>query len=357
MRKALLCWCVALILGFAVFSIASADEPAPKVIKVGISPVISSAGFYLAQERGYFKEQGLNVEIIEFGSSGAEILPVLASDQLQVGGGSVSPALFNAIKGGVAVKVVADKALIDPLSAHDAILVRKDLIAGGKVKGPADFKGLKVAVGSPGKTNILTLGLERFLKEGGLTLADVELVAVEYPQMVTALASGHVDAACAIEPFIAKAVDIGAAVRFRGYETLMPNFQVAVVYYGEKFMKERPDDAKKFVLAYIKGLRDYINAFRYDEGKDAVIADLIRVLKVKERPLYDKMSITGFNPDGFADKKTIKEAQDWYVANGLVKEKVDMESVVDDSFCTWAVQKLGHYDTPKKKAYFKDDKK
>ena len=86
-----------------VFALGQA-EPLQKV-KVGISPVISSSAFYLAKMRGYFTEQGLDVELIPFGKSGPAIIPFVATDQFQVGGGSVSPGMFNAIAQGN--KVVA----------------------------------------------------------------------------------------------------------------------------------------------------------------------------------------------------------------------------------------------------------
>ncbi len=318
-------------------------------IKVGVSPVISSSGFFLAQERGYFKELGLDVEIMQFGKSGAAILPVLASGDLQVGGGSLSPGVFNAVKSGVGVKIVADKASIDPNDAHDAIILRKDLFDSGKVKSAKDFKGLKVGLASAGKTNILAIGLERFLKRGGLTLDDVTIVSVSFPEMVAAIDSKNIDAACPVEPFIAKAVDMGSAVRFHGFEETIPNYQVAVVYYGEGFIKDRPEDAKKFMLAYVKGLRDYINAFRYNVGRKEVVEDLTRVLKVKDAALYDKMRPTGFNPDGYVNAASIAEAQDWFAGHGMVKEKIDVnKQLIDNSFCDYAVEIIGPYKPPKK---------
>jgi len=333
-----------------VFSgVAFAKDKTVKPIMVGLAPTTSGSGFYLAKVRGYFKEQGLNVKIAEFGKSGAEIFPLLAADKLQVGGGSLSPGLFNAVHQGIGARVVADKALIDPKDSHDAILVRKDLVDSGKVKTGKDFKGLKVAMASPGLTNGMSMGLVRFLALHGLTEKDVKIVSIPYPQMVGALQYGQVDAACAIEPFIAKAVDMGAAVRFHGFEETIPNFQVAVVYYSEGFMKNRPDDARKFMVAYVKGLRDYINAFRHGVDTDRTIDDLSSVLKVKEKSLYRKMRAVGFNPDGYVNKKAMDEGQDFWFNHGYVKVKVPVENVVDDAWCDYAVKVLGKYQPPTKK--------
>ncbi|MDP8223442.1 MAG: ABC transporter substrate-binding protein [Candidatus Lernaella stagnicola] len=326
---------------------AGAPPQAAAPIKVGVSPVVSSAGFYLAKLRGYFDEQGVNVELLSFGGSGPEIIPFVASNQFQVGGGSVSPGMFNAIAQGNEVKIVADKAKIDPDDAHDAFLVRQDHIDSGRYRTPADLKGMTIGLASKGRTNILVIGLERMLKKHGLTLNDVELVGAPFPTQLAALNGKRIDAACSIEPFVAKAEQAKLAKRVWGYEEVTPGFQVAVVFYSPRFAKERRADAEKFMIAYIKGLRDYINAFRYGIGTESVIADLAKVLKVKDKSLYRRMRVTGFDPNGGVDKQSIAEAQDWFAAQGLIPHTVKVDGIVDDSFWKKAVEVLGDFQPPK----------
>lgn len=341
---------LAIIVVIAVFSAAwlvGVNAAPDNVIKVGVSPVISSSAFYLAELRGYFAEQNLKVELVPFGKSGPEIIPLVASDQFQVGGGSVCPGMFNALAQGIKLRIVADKAKIDPEGAHDAFLVRQDLIDSGRYKTGADLKGMTIALASPGRTNILAIGLERYLQKHGLTLNDVELVGVPFPGQLAGLAGKQLDAACSIEPFVAKAEAAKIAKRVWGYEDVTPGFQVATVFYSEKFSTERRDEAQRFMVAYVKGLRDYINAFRYNQGTEGVVDDLVKVLGVKDKDLYAKMRVTGFDPDGFVDKPSIGEAQDWFAAQGLVEKKVSINDIVDDSFCQYAVRQLGAFSAPK----------
>ena len=63
------------------------SKPAAEVVKVGSSPVLSSAGIFLALEKGYFKEEGIEVELVPFAGSSAPMLPLLAKGELDVGGG------------------------------------------------------------------------------------------------------------------------------------------------------------------------------------------------------------------------------------------------------------------------------
>jgi len=83
------------------------------LIKVGASPVVSSSGIFIAQEKGYFKDLGLNVEITPFRSSGASMTILLAKGDLDVGGGNLSTGLWNAINQGLGIKLVADKGHIE----------------------------------------------------------------------------------------------------------------------------------------------------------------------------------------------------------------------------------------------------
>lgn len=340
---------LALLTSLAVFVGIAGAQKSDKIV-VGVAPTTSSSGLYLAALRGYYKEQGLDVELMDFGASGAQMLPLIASDKLQVGGGSVTPGIFNAVARGSRIKIVGDKALIkkNPDESHVAVMVRKDLVDSGRWKTPKDFKGMKVAMGSPGKTNAHIIGFDRLLRKHGLTLNDVELFGVEYPAQVAALTGKQVDAACGLEPFVAKMVDMKVADRVVGMGETMPDFQVAVIFYSQDFAEKRPEDAKKFMVAYAKGLRDYINAFEYNIGTEGVIDDLIKVLKVKDKALYDRMRVVGFDPDACVDKQTIGEAQDWYFGEQQVEKKVPVDDLVDNSYCEYARQVLGEFKRPAK---------
>src|SRR5690242_21412395 len=98
-------------------SSAAASAPAPLAplnpavpvrlgIKIGAS--MSDAGIYLAQDRGYFQEQGLEVDYVNF-DAGSRMIAPLAQDQIDVAAGATSAGLFNAWSRDIPIKVVADK--------------------------------------------------------------------------------------------------------------------------------------------------------------------------------------------------------------------------------------------------------
>jgi len=221
--------------------------------------------------------------------------------------------------------------------------VRQDHVDSGRYKGPKDLRGMKVAMGSPGYTNCMIIGLDRLLVKHGMSIADVEVIGVKYPAMIGALRAKQVDAACALEPFVAKAEQMGLAKCVQGLGETMPNFQVAVIFYSPDFAEKHRADAEKFMIAYAKGLRDYKNAFEHGVGTEGVINDLVKVLKVKDRDLYKKMRVVGFHPDACLDMEDIAEAQEWYNAHDQVPNKVNLDELVDNSFCEHVRKTLGEF--------------
>src|SRR5215813_13812435 len=121
--------------GFFLAALAIAGSPAaaqtaplnPRVaIKVGAIGAVSDAGIFIAQEKGYFTDEGLDVELVSF-KAAPQILPAIATGEVQVSGSAVTPALFNAFARGIGMKLVADKGQVAKGFGFAAIVIRSDL--------------------------------------------------------------------------------------------------------------------------------------------------------------------------------------------------------------------------------------
>jgi len=270
------------------------------------------------------------------------MIPLLGTGKLDVGAGAPSVGLFNAITRDVPLKIVADKGNLAPGHGYEAMIVRKALWDKGTIRSPSDLKGQTIAIASRGIVPEVTL--DTFLRTGGLTVNDVKIVTLPFPDMVTALANGAVDLANAIEPFATQAVARGVGVIWHRTDEIAPNKQVGVILYGPDFAR-KTDVARRFMLAYIKGARDYNDAFI--KNQPAARADLVRILArntpVKDLSLYDRMVMPGMDPNGKVNVKSLSTDQDWFLQYGGQKQRVDLRSAVDSSFTDWAVQKLGPY--------------
>jgi NitT/TauT family transport system substrate-binding protein len=334
----------ALVAGAAVLVAGAAQAQALAEVRLGTNLVISDAPFFIAERKGYFKAHGLAVKLINF-DSGPKMIAPLGSGQLDVAAGATSAGLFNAVARGIDIKIVADKGTAIPGASYMPIIVRKQLVDSGKVKGAKDLKGLKVAEagqgGSPGST------LNEALKKAGLKYGDVVHVHnMGYPQHVSALQNGAVDASVTTEPSLTQALEQGIAVRLPG-EDAYPNQQVAVLLYGGEFIKKQPDVARRFMVAYLKGVRDYNDALKDGRFTGSAADEVVKIIaqdsNVKDAALIRKMTANGCNPDGRVNEASLRTDLQFFREAGYLQGNVTVEQLVDHSFVDAALNVLGAY--------------
>ncbi|MBI5909338.1 MAG: ABC transporter substrate-binding protein [Betaproteobacteria bacterium] len=337
----------ATLIGIATLAgpgLAGTQAQAATTVRVGITNSSSDVGFFIAEKKGYFLQEGINVTYTPFDSAAKMVAP-LGVGQLDVGGGSSSAGLFNAAARGIPIKIVADKGSSPPGHGYVPLLVRKDLVISGRVKSFHDLKGLKVAGSSPGISTAVMMN--EALKKGGLTYSDVTMVSMGFPQHVLALQNKAIDASLTTEPSATAAVINGAAVRFAGNDEIYPYHQVAVVLYGGIFIKDNPEVARKFMRAYVRAVRDYNDALK--DGKltgpkaDEIIAILVEFTNIKDPNVYRTIVTPGNNPDGKVNEASLRKDFQFYKEQGLIEGDVSVEQVVDNSFAEAAVKELGAY--------------
>jgi NitT/TauT family transport system substrate-binding protein len=311
-------------------------------LQVGLVVSVSDAGFFIANDKGYFKDQGIELEISRFDSA-ARMVAFLGTGQLDLGGGAPGAGLFNAIARDIPLKIVADKGHIAPGHGFEAIIVRKDLWDKGGFKSAADLRGKKVALSS--RDIVPEVDLDTFLRSGGITINDVNVVTMAFGDMQAALSNGSIDAVQAIEPFVTQIVEKGIGVIWKRNDEVVSRQQVAVVLYSPKFASYNPGLARKFVLAYLKGVRDYNDAFvkKDPAAKKEVVQILIRNTPVRDAALYDKMVMPGLDPQGRVNLDALNGQQNWFLGKGSQKTRVDLSKAVDNQYVDWAVKQLGVY--------------
>jgi NitT/TauT family transport system substrate-binding protein len=308
-------------------------------LHVGLVVSVSDAGFFIANEKGYFRDQGIEIEIERF-ESAARMVPFLGTGQLDIGGGAPGAGLFNAIARDIPVKIVADKGHIAPGHGFEAIIVRKDTADKARIKSAADFRGMKIALSA--RDIVPEVDLDTFLRTGGLTINDVNVVTMAFGDMGVALGNGSIDAAQAIEPFVTQIVEKGLGVILKRNDEVVQYQQVAVVLYSPKFASYNPGLARKFMLGYLRGVRDYNDAFVKKDpvAKKEVVQILIRNTPVKDPTLYDKMVMPGLDPKGRVMLDSLVGQQNWYLNKGTQKTRVDLGKAVDTQYVDWAVKQL-----------------
>lgn len=320
---------------------APTDRPlSPRVaLKVGALGALSDAGIFIALERGYFSDEGLDIELVGF-KAAPQILPALASGEVPVSGAAVSASLFNAIRRDVGLKLVADKGQVSKGFGWAAIAIRPDLAPA--IKQFSDLKGRRIAVPGKGATSTTQLGMALAL--GGLAPSDIEFVELGIPEMVAGLGNKAIDAATLLEPFIASAVANNIAVRWKGMEDFLPfKGQNGVIVYSEAFATKQPEAARRWMVAYLRGTRAYVDSVVRGVARDEVHAILAKHTAVKNPALFATMAPTGFDPNGRLELASIEADQDWFIKLGLQAERGDLSRIVDYSYVDYAVARLGRW--------------
>jgi NitT/TauT family transport system substrate-binding protein len=315
----------------------------PVTVRVGALASGSDAGIFIAHDRGYFAEEGLAVEIVNFGNTADQIAAAFAG-QLEVATGTLAANIFNAVARGVNLRVVADKGSTpSPEWDFAPVMIRKELIDSGRVRDYADLRGLSFGRASA-RGNISEIILVQALAKAGLTLDDVNTTPLSFPDMVVAFANGAVDGGVVIEPFAARIEGMGTAVRWQGSADFYGNQQIAVIIYGPGLVEERQEAGRRWMTGYVRGVRDYNDAFGPKrKDRDAIVDILIKHTAVKDRATYDQMRPPGLDPDGKVQVQALRDDYAYYEQVGLVRDRIEPTSVLDTSFAEYAVQRLGPY--------------
>jgi NitT/TauT family transport system substrate-binding protein len=313
---------------------------APTAVRAGVIGSSSDAALYLAAERGYFQQQGLAV-ILEPIRSATDVVAALGTGALDAAGGGLNPGLFNALHRGVAVRIVADKGTLRAGFGYESFMVRRDLLDSGRFADYRDVRGLKVALNN--LASIEAFLLARVLDQAGLRQDDVEVVQLSFADQLAAFGNRAIDASTLIEPFVARAEDSNLATSFVTLDKLALDQQLSVLMYGSALVQGGPEIGRRFMVAYVQGVRDYNDAFLHGQGTDAVIDVLTRETTIKDAALWRRITPPGLNPNGSASRESIAQVQDFFIAQGHVPERVEMDQLLDNSYVEYALQRLGPY--------------
>jgi NitT/TauT family transport system substrate-binding protein len=307
----------------------------------------SYLAFYLAVDKGYFQEEGLDLELTPINVT-PDLFAALASGQIDVGGSGADPALFNAVARGVETKIVAQFGAATPTSRGLCVLVRKDLVDSGRYREPSDLKGMSVAVPTP--TSSSAFYLERALARAGLRIDDVTMTSLPFPEMNVALANKAIDAAVQVQPFVMQAENEGVAQVVYTAGEFAAGFPSLVLLMADNFTRSQPEAARRFLVAFLRGQREVSATFDRGTGnKNEIYESLAKYTPIKDPGLNDALARTGiFNGmmvNGDIGVAQLDEFQDFFVRVGAQQEKLDLGKVIDRTYVDYAIQQLGRVPT------------
>jgi NitT/TauT family transport system substrate-binding protein len=303
---------------------------APIELKVGIRPYLLSAPLFIAEEEGYFSEQGLRVEFVQLpGTSTSQSLPVLARGKIDAIVGSVNVGLLNTLASGAPIRSVADVSHLERGRCnHLALVARRTLTERGELARPDQLRNRRIAINPMSHWGYL---IEVLLEEGGLSLEDVQVVTVPLPAMVQGLNEGAIDLAATSEPWVTHMRRAGHMPAPLGD---LPEFQISTLLYGPTLLRENRDAGRRLMRAYLKGVR------QYREGKTPRNLEIVSRRTGLDSALLREACWPSVRKDGRVDTGSVLAFQSWAIRKGWLSSSVGEQAFWDPEFIEQAGRTL-----------------
>jgi NitT/TauT family transport system substrate-binding protein len=321
-----------------VMMLASGAAGAAEPLRLGLLHTLSPAPFYIAQERDYFRDAGVDLTF-RFFEAAQPIAAAAVAGDIDVGVTALTGGFFNLAEKG-ALKVIGGGMHEQPGYQGSAILASNNAFAAG-LTAPAKLGGHSFAITQYGSSFHYMLGriaeAEQF-DASSVTLRPVQQIA----NMVAAVASNQVDATIAIAS-MAKPLAASGQAHIIGWAGDIVPYQITAVFTTARMTEQRADLLRRFARAYQKGVADYRAAFLRLDAQGHPIADATTDAVI---PLIAKYVFTGdpdarakilagvgyYDDGGALDVSDVMAQLQWFKAQDLVKGEADPRSVIDTRF-------------------------
>lgn len=277
-------------------ALAQAPEKTSINLGVGGKPLLYYLPLTIAERKGFFKEEGLDVAINDFGG-GAKSLQALVGGSVDVVTGAYEHTIRMQAKG---QEIVA----VTELGRYPGIVIGVHKSKADAIKSAADLKGMKIGVTAPGSSTMLTA--QYAMVKAGLKPNDAAFIGIGGgASAVAAMKKGEIDAISHLDPVIAKLEadgDIKIIVDTRteaGTRALWGGSNpAAVLYMKREFIDKNPVTTQRLTNAFVKALKWLATAKPED-----VAAVVPEEYHLGDKPLYIQAvqkSLEGYSRDGIA---------------------------------------------------------
>jgi NitT/TauT family transport system substrate-binding protein len=307
----------ALLAGLTALCVLTHIPAEAQVTKLRVStvPIMDSAPLQVALAKGYFTEQGLEIDTTPT-VGGATGLPAVAAGQIQIAFSNIVSTILGA-KQGLGFTVIAAGSSTDANPPELGGMVARK---GSNLKTGKDFEGKRVGVNT--RNNINWVFIREWVEMTGGSPDKVTFLEVPFPQMIDAVRRDSVDAAMTVEPFLSAGVK-GGTVDLVGwpYNVVLKRMPVAQYVATKTFIQANPDAIERFVRAYNRGV-DWTNANKGTEEWVKIISGYTRMapdqLQSITSPVFNKT----------VDAEGVAKIAGLMRKHGLIQGEVDVKDLL-----------------------------
>ncbi|MHB2263764.1 ABC transporter substrate-binding protein [Aliihoeflea sp. PC F10.4] len=328
---------------FATIALAFVATPvaAQETVKVGAVDSLTNAPLYIAEEKGYYEEEGLNVEMLATETSG-DVALLLATNQIQITGGGVGPTFFNSISQNMPISMLISR----NVSPFDHYVVARPEVA-EEIKEPADLKGRKIALNATG--SIVVYEMARVLESAGLSLDDIEISYLPFSQMPPALTTGAVDAVVMISPQFDSTHASGIGVKTISVDQYMEPQPVVISFLqmNTDWAASNEEAARAFTRATLRATRDYCDAYHGAKNRAEIVEILSRRSGIDDIDFIDNvLEWQQLDPAGRVYETSIMDVQAFFADRGQVENPATWEQMEPPAWVAEEAEALGAYTPP-----------
>lgn len=282
-------------------------------VKVGAIPIVDVAPLHLGKEKGFFAEQGIDVEVVNT-TGGAAAVPGVVSGEFDFAFGNVV-SLIVARSKGLPLKAIAEGNSSTGQQGKDfgGIVVPKN----SPIKTAADLAGKTVAVNN--LKNVGDTTVRASIRKAGGDDSTVKFVELPFPDMPAAVTAERVDAAWVVEPFFTVTQDQGARVIASNFVDAAPNMTVATYFTTENTITQKADLTRRFTAAIEKSL-EYAQ-----EHPDEVRKVLLTYTKI-DSAVAEKITLPAWPTE--INRESVQTLADLMLSDGLIEKKADVSELL-----------------------------
>lgn len=321
------------VVSFTTTAALADDKP----LRIGWVYAMANAPALIADKKGFYAAEGLNVDIKSF-NDGPLLQQAVAAGDLDVAYVG-SPPVYHWFSRGLESKILAQ------VNYGQAAVIAN---AKSPINTVSDLRGKKLAGVAKGSgMDVLLRGYVLKEKAKLDPEQDVSIINMPAPNMNAALEHNEVDAAFSWEPFVSQSLLRGTSKLVLDVNKELPQYPWYVVISLPKTLKERPDDVTKLLRAHLKAIA-YLQT--HPEESNQIIAQEFKLESTQgingkvvkpEEIVQEARKRMGWSARLDAkDLQFVQRLMDYSLSLGFINKPLKVEQVVDTTFLQKAEQSL-----------------
>jgi len=292
---------------------SDASDKGPTSVKVDVIPIIDVAPVYLGNQKGFFAEQQLKLQMVT-AQGGAAIVPAVVSGQVDFGFSNYTSLIIARSKG-LPLKVVAPGAASTGKQRKDfgGVVVK----ANSPIKTAKDLVGKRVAVNTLNNINDTTVRAS--IRAAGGDATNVKFTELAFPDMLAALDKGNVDAVQVVEPFLTTGQKNGGRLVASNYVDTAPDLTIAAYFTSQKTASAKPELVKRFTAAMQKSLQ-------YAQAHPDEVRKVLGTYTKIDPSLTGSLILPAYPAQ--VNAASVQTLADLAVKDGLIKKAPDVQDLL-----------------------------